>query len=51
MGMYGGDMMFPLAPPVALLKWGMMVWLITDIDDVPQTITVRVLAPPDKDES
>ncbi|HJU19997.1 MAG TPA: hypothetical protein VJ770_26390 [Stellaceae bacterium] len=41
-------MIFPLAPPVSVLKWGIVVWLITDIDDIPQKVGIRVLIPPDK---
>lgn len=50
MGVYGSDMIFPAAPPVLLGKWGIVVWLISDVDDVPQKMSVSVLAPPDKTE-
>jgi hypothetical protein len=50
MGIYGGDMIFPSTPPISLLKWGAVIWLITDIDDVPAKIKIRVLMPPDRTE-
>jgi hypothetical protein len=50
MGIYGSDIIFPVAPPALLLKWGIVVWLIVDVDDKPQKMSVSVLAPPDKTE-
>jgi hypothetical protein len=50
MGVYGADMIFPQAPPVSVLKWGIAVWLIVDVDDIPQKLTITVLTPPGKTE-
>jgi hypothetical protein len=50
MGVYGADMIFPAPPPLPILRWGIAVWLICDLDDVPAAITIRVLAPPEKIE-
>jgi hypothetical protein len=50
MGVYASDMIFPVSPPASILKWGIVVWLVSDIDDVPEKFTIRVLIPPDKIE-
>jgi hypothetical protein len=50
MGIYGRDIIFPSQPPVTVLKWGVVVWLITDIDDKPRRIKIRVLYSPDRTE-
>jgi len=50
MGMYGGDIIFPQAPPVSILRWGIMTWLITDLDDLPERMSITILVPPDGTE-
>jgi hypothetical protein len=44
MGMYSGDIVVPT--PTVLAKLCIIVWVITDIDDPPTQLGVRVLGPP-----
>lgn len=48
-GIYASDMIFPVGPPITLLKWGIEVIVITDIDDIPEHIFVRVFDPFDRE--
>ena len=48
MGIYATDILFPMAPPVAYPKFVAVVWIISDIGDVPKKFSVRILAPPDR---
>lgn len=50
MGIYASDMIFPIVPPAVLTKWGIAVWLICDVDDMPQKLSISVTVPPDKTE-
>lgn len=54
MGMYMGDIVLPVAPPVGmpaiLPKFAICVWLLCDWGDNPERITVRVYAPPGRTE-
>jgi len=50
MGVYNTDILFPVPPPVAILKLAVVVWIISEIDDIPTKFTVRVVGPPDRTE-
>lgn len=56
MGVYGGEMVAPVPPgmpPEARLgipKLVIAFWLITDLDDVPDRVTLTVYAPPHRSE-
>jgi hypothetical protein len=51
MGVFGSDIAFPIPPqPVTLPKFGIVTWLLFDIDDAPKAITLRVLGPPNRTE-
>jgi hypothetical protein len=43
MGVYQGDMIFGQAPPITLPKLGIAFWLISDIDDRPSNLVLRLL--------
>lgn len=46
MGVYASDIAFPIAPPVGIPKFGIVIWLVFDVGDEPQKVVIRVLAPP-----
>jgi hypothetical protein len=50
MGVFAADLAFPLAPPLTLPKFGVVVWLLFDVGDAPKQITIRILIPPNKTE-
>jgi len=50
MGIYSGELILPVQPPVLLPKLGAVVWLICDVDDTPAAASVAVLGPPDRTE-
>jgi hypothetical protein len=51
MGIYGGDIIFPLPPQSILVpKFGILAQLITDLDDVPDKITITIYIPPNRQE-
>jgi hypothetical protein len=50
MGVYNADILFAVAAPAAIPKFGIVVWLIHDIDDKPEKITIRILMPPERNE-
>jgi hypothetical protein len=50
MGIYSGEMIFPVKPPVVLPKFGIVAWVIADIDDPIQTISVSLNVPPNLTE-
>ena len=45
MGIYQSDMIFGAAAPVFLPKLVIAFWLITDIEDKPSDVSVRIIAP------
>jgi hypothetical protein len=50
MGIYGADMIIPLAGPVLIPKIGIVLSLIVDVGDEPETLTATVLIPSEKRE-
>jgi len=44
-GVYNADMIFDAAPPVVIPKLGISLWVISDLDDRPSKLVVRVIAP------
>lgn len=50
MGIYGTDILFPMAPPIMFPKFGIVVWIISDIGDIPSKFSIRILGPPDRSE-
>ena len=50
MGIYNGEIIYPVNPPIMVPRLGLVLWLITDVDDIPENISWRVLAPPDRTE-
>jgi hypothetical protein len=48
MGIYGGDLIINTAPqPTPISHFGVVIYVITDVDDVPGKISVTVHMPPD----
>lgn len=45
-GVYGGDIKFKAKPPIVYPKLCVAVWLDGDLADIPESITVHVLAQP-----
>jgi hypothetical protein len=45
MGIYQSDMIFPQGPPAITPKICVAFWLVTDLDDRPKSVTLRLLAP------
>src|SRR6266478_5710551 len=50
MGLFTNDIIFTLPPPVTYPKLGLVIWVFSDIDDIPDKFTVRILMPPDRTE-
>src|SRR5437763_17222776 len=50
MGVYATDILIATAPPVMFAKLGVVTWVISDRDDLPQKVTLRILIPPDRTE-
>jgi hypothetical protein len=50
MGMYLGELIIQGTAPIALPKFGFVIWIISDVDDPIQHVTTRVLMPPDQKE-
>ncbi|SRR6266700_2659485 len=50
MGVYVGELIVPMAPPVVMPKFAIVVWIITDIDDPVMRVTTSVRMPPDGQE-
>jgi hypothetical protein len=50
MGVYAGDIIFPSAPPVTYPRLSIVLWVVSDPGDMPEKVTVTVLAPPDRHE-
>lgn len=54
MGVYSGDMIFPPgAPPgvpVVVPRFAIIAWLISDIDDMPERVLLKVTTPPGSTE-
>jgi len=48
LGIYEGDIVFSVPPPAALPKFGIIVWLQTDIDNPPEKFSIRGLVPPNQ---
>jgi hypothetical protein len=44
-GVYGGDMIFPMAPPTLLPKFCAMVMVISDVDDRVTQASIRIVIP------
>lgn len=45
MGVYGGEMLIAATFPVQIAKLGIMVWLISDVDDKPKRVVTSVILP------
>lgn len=50
MGIYSSDIILPVAPPILLPRLGVVVLVLSDIDDRPERITITITTPPDKTE-
>ena len=50
MGVYTSDLLVFGRPPVTLPRFTIITWLISDIDDPPQQLIVRVVVGPDEQE-
>jgi hypothetical protein len=51
MGIYGGDLIINTAPqPTLITHFGTVIYVITDVNDVPKKISVTVHIPPDRME-
>lgn len=50
MGVYSAEIIFPISPPVVMPRLALMVLLVTELDDIPGYLKVRVLAPPNRTE-
>lgn len=50
MGVYSGDMTFPVIPPAQLSKFCIAAWLISPVGDAPQSIAISIFTPPGKTE-
>lgn len=50
MGIFSADIAFSVPGPIVLPKFGIVVWVLSDLDDVPKKIVVRVLGPPNRTE-
>ncbi len=46
MGIYSRELILPMQPPVLIPKFGVVVWLICDIDDLPASASVALRALP-----
>lgn len=47
MGVYAADLFIVGKPPIVLPRFGIVVWIIADIDDAIERVTTTVLMPPD----
>lgn len=50
MGLYAADMILAQPAPLMLPKFACVVLIITDIDDLPKQIAIKVTVPTDKPE-
>jgi hypothetical protein len=51
MGIYGGDLIINTAPqPTLITHFGVVIYVISDVSDVPRKISVTVHVPPDRVE-
>ena len=51
MGVFQSDSIItPIKPPVAFPKFGLGIWLFSDIGDEPSDFTIRLLGPPNRTE-
>jgi|SRR5260221_9872426 hypothetical protein len=50
MGVFASDILFPGPPPSQLPKFGAVVWLISERDNVPKKFSIRILVPPNRTE-
>lgn len=49
-GVYNSDIIFPANPPLIVPKLGIVVWIVTDIDDIPTALSLRITVPPNETE-
>jgi hypothetical protein len=50
MGIYASDILLSSPPPVMLPKFALVAWVLSDFDDRPTRVTVRILVPPGRTE-
>jgi hypothetical protein len=50
MGVYASDILFTTPPPFTFPKFGFVVWIISDKEDVPRKFAMRILMPPNRTE-
>src|SRR4051794_26127144 len=50
MGVYSTEILFPMAPPIIYPKFAVVVWIISEVSDVPKKFSIRILVPPEGTE-
>src|SRR5438067_737624 len=50
MGIYDSDIIFTAPPPAVMPKFCIVAWVISDVNDRPSKLDIRILVPPGRTE-